>query len=187
MVNFHPFFLKDANEANAYIIGCPETGEAILIDAGEDTPEFDKYLNDNNMRLTGIFLTHAHWDHDGGLASILQKHDTTVYSMNGATPNGKAISEGDSIPLGKLNAAVFKTSGHTPDSMTLVVENRFAFVGDALVAGSIGGTSSQDLQKEEQDNIRRVIFSLPDDVLVCSGHGPVTTVGIEKNCNPFFV
>ncbi|MGC9326387.1 MAG: MBL fold metallo-hydrolase [Candidatus Hinthialibacter sp.] len=187
MILFKPFFLKDANESNAYIIGRRESKQALLVDAGGDTPEYDAFLESVGARLIGVFLTHAHWDHDGGLPSILARYDIPVYSMQGSAPNGKAIREGDRIPLGRLNASVYQTAGHTPDSMTLVVENRLAFVGDALFAGSIGGTSSAALQEEEQNNIRRVLFSLPDETLICPGHGPITTVGIEKNCNPFFV
>ncbi|MBN2325573.1 MAG: MBL fold metallo-hydrolase [Candidatus Omnitrophica bacterium] len=187
MILFKPFFLKDANESNAYIIGCREAKQALLIDAGEDSPDYDVFLESLDACLAGIFLTHAHWDHDGGLLSILARHNVPVYSKNGRAPNGKPIREGDRIPLGRLNAQVFQTTGHTPDSMTLIVENRFAFVGDALFAGSIGGTSSAAMQEEEQNNIRRVLFSLPDETLICPGHGPITTVGIEKNCNPFFV
>lgn len=187
MIFFKPFFLQNANESNAYIVGCKRTNQALLIDVGDDTRDFDAFLTQRGAHLVGVFLTHAHWDHDQGLASFLQRYDVPVYSNTGNTPNGKAIREGESIPLGLLKTAVYETSGHTPDSLSLVVENRFAFVGDTLFAGSIGGTSTVELQKEEQHHIRRVLFTLPDDLLVCSGHGPITTVGIEKNCNPFFV
>ncbi len=186
MILFQPFFLKEANEANTYIVGCRETGDALLIDAGDDTPEYDAFLSAIEARLVGVFLTHLHWDHDAGLDSILRRHNVPVYSSTGTTSNGKAVGEGDSLPLGKLNTRVLRTSGHTPNSITLVVENRFAFVGDALFAGSIGGTSGAAAKNEEMDNIQKKIFTLPDDLLICPGHGPMTTVGIEKNGNPFF-
>ncbi len=187
MIFFKPFFHKDTNESNTYLIGSKKTREALLIDAGEDTPEYDEFLEMNHARLTGIFLTHTHWDHHSGLESILKRFDIPVYSKTGNTPNGKAVQEGDRIPLGNLQALVFETTGHTPDSLTLVIENRFAFVGDALFAGSIGGTTDDELKQEEQHHIRRVLFTRPNELLVCSGHGPITTVGIEKSCNPFFV
>ena len=136
--------------------------------------------------MTGIFLTHLHWDHDGALGSILQRLDVPVYSFTGATPKGKAVKEGAKIPLGRLDARVLQTTGHTPNSISLVVEEMLVFVGDALFAGSIGGTSSEAAKREEIENIRTKIFILPEETLLCPGHGPMTTVGIEKNANPFF-
>ena len=184
---FSPFLFPQANEVNTYIIGCAVTDAALLIDAGSDSPEYDDFLNRTGARITGIVLTHFHWDHDQALATLLQRYPVPVYSFTGKTPNGKKVNEGDCVPLGRLATRVFQTTGHTPDSLTLVVENRFAFVGDALFAGSIGGTSNDTLKQEELNHIRRVLFHLPDDCLLCSGHGPLTTVGIEKNHNPFFV
>ncbi|MEW6234037.1 MAG: MBL fold metallo-hydrolase [Candidatus Omnitrophota bacterium] len=186
MILFQPFFHKEANEANTYIVGCERTGEAILVDAGSDSPQYDAFLQQKNARLTGIFLTHHHWDHDGALASIFQRHDVPVYSFTGSTPKGKAVQEGAKIPIGRLNARVLQTTGHTPNSISLVVENVLVFVGDALFAGSIGGTSNEAAKREEIENIRTKIFILPDETLLCPGHGPLTTVGIEKNANPFF-
>lgn len=183
---FQPFCFPGANEVNTYIVGCEETREAVLIDAGSDSPDYGAFLNQHGARLTGIFLTHFHWDHDQALPEILSRHDVPVYSMTGGTPNGVKVGEGGSIPLGNLRNTVLVTTGHTPDSLTLVVEDRIAFVGDAIFAGAIGGTSGEDRQREEMDHIRKKIFALPDACLLCSGHGPVTTVRIEKNHSPFF-
>ncbi len=187
MIHFRPFFLREVNEANTYIIGCGDTNRAILVDAGGDTPEYDKFLRETGAQLTGIFLTHLHWDHDAAVDVILSRYDVPVYSLTAGTRNGKKVSHGDSIPLGNLETQVLETTGHTSNSITLVVENRFAFVGDLLFAGSIGGTTSQSAQQEEKENIQTKIFSLPDETLICPGHGPMTTVAIEKNANPFFV
>ncbi len=186
MILFRPFFLREINEANTYIIGCEETKQALLIDAGGDTPEYDEFLEETGATLTGIFLTHLHWDHDSAVDVILARHTVPVYSFVGNSRNVHAIAEGDTIPLGNLKTKVFKTTGHTSNSITLVVEDRFAFVGDALFAGSIGGTSGQSAQQEEKANIQSKIFTLPDETLICPGHGPMSTVGIEKQGNPFF-
>ncbi|MBD3267043.1 MBL fold metallo-hydrolase [bacterium] len=186
MIFFQPFFLPSVHEVNTYIIGCKETKEALLVDAGGDSPDYDAFLQTHQAKLTGIFLTHLHWDHDGGLDDILKRFHVPVYSMTGNTPNGQSVREGHSIPLGKVKTQVCQTTGHTPNSIMLVVEKRLAFVGDALFAGSIGGTSSQAAQDEEKDNILRKIFTLPEDTLICPGHGPMTTVKIEKTANPFF-
>ncbi len=183
---FRPFFLKEVNEVNTYMVGCEKTGEMFLIDAGGDTLEYDHFLKDSNAKLCGIFLTHHHWDHDEALDLILSRFNVPVYSFTGKTTNGQVVQEGDSIPLGDLNNRIFCTTGHTPNSLTLVVENHIAFVGDALFAGSIGGTSNEQLKEEEKQNIQNKIFTLPEQTLICPGHGPMSTVGIEKNGNPFF-
>jgi hydroxyacylglutathione hydrolase len=184
MVLFHTFFFADTNEVNTYMIGCSQTREVFLIDAGSDSPLYDHFLQENNARLTGILLTHFHWDHDQALDEIVSRFDVPVYSMTGNTPNGKQVTEGDSLPIGNLKNRLCITTGHTPDSLTLVVMNRIAFVGDAIFAGSIGGTPSEEKKQELKSHIRNKIFTLPDDTLLCSGHGPLTTVGIEKQWNP---
>jgi glyoxylase-like metal-dependent hydrolase (beta-lactamase superfamily II) len=182
---FQPFFFQDVNEVNTYIIGCPDTKECILIDAGADCADYDKFLEQHNAKLTAVFLTHIHWDHDQALDEIAKRFDIPVYSMPGDTINGKIVTEGDSVPIGKLNNHVLITTGHTPNSLSLVVENKIAFVGDAIFAGSIGGTSNDELKQEEIGHIQNKLFALPENCLLCSGHGPITTVSIEKNANPF--
>ncbi len=182
---FKPFFFEDVNEVNTYIIGCPESRECVLIDAGADSPEYDALLEQHGATLTSVFLTHIHWDHDQALDEIARRFNIPVYSMTGETANGKKITEGDSVPIGKLKNTVYITTGHTPNSLSLVVETKIAFVGDAIFAGSIGGTSSDELKQEEIGGIQTKLFALPNDCLLCSGHGPITTVGIEKRANPF--
>lgn len=186
MILFKPFHFPDTNEVNTYMIGCGKTRNVFLIDAGADTPEYEEFLQENGAKLKGIFLTHFHWDHDQCIDPVLDRHDVPVYSMTGNTKNGKKVSEGDLLPLGELRAKVYQTTGHTPDGITLVIDDKIAFVGDALFAGSVGGTSSPEKHEEEKTHIRQKIFSLPDDTLICSGHGPMTTVYLEKNYNPFF-
>ncbi|MDP8242677.1 MAG: MBL fold metallo-hydrolase [Candidatus Hinthialibacter antarcticus] len=182
---FQPFFFPDVNEVNTYIVGCPETKECILIDAGADSPDYDAFLKRHGASLTAVFLTHIHWDHDQALDEIVKRFNIPVYSMTGETINGKPVTEGDSLPIGNLNNRVLITTGHTPNSLSLVVENTLAFVGDAIFAGSIGGTSSEELKQEEVGHIQTKLFALPGSCLLCSGHGPITTVSIEKNANPF--
>lgn len=182
---FRPFFFKDVNEVNTYIVGCPETKECILIDAGSDSADYDAFLKKHGAKLTAIFLTHIHWDHDQALKEIAMRFEIPVYSMTGENMNGKAVTEGESVPIGNLQNKIFITTGHTPNSLSLVVEDKIAFVGDAIFAGSIGGTGNDELKQEEIGHIQNKLFSLPDRCLLCSGHGPITTVSIEKNANPF--
>jgi glyoxylase-like metal-dependent hydrolase (beta-lactamase superfamily II) len=184
MAFFKAFFFEKVNEVNTYMIGCSRTREVFLIDAGADTKDYDAFLKEHDATLKGIFLTHSHWDHEQSLDTILQRFDVPVYSMIGNTRNGHGTADGESLPIGHLENYVLQTAGHTPDALTLVVMNRFAFVGDTLFAGSIGGTASGQQKQEEISHIRTKIFALPEHTLICPGHGPMTTVRIEKNCNP---
>lgn len=186
MVLFKPFYHPDTNHVNTYMIGCSQTKQVFLVDAGSLLPEHEEFLQEKEAQLAGVFLTHSHWDHMDGLDAILDKYDVPVYSMNGETRNGQKVSEGESVPLGTLDTNIFKTTGHTPDGLTLYVNRKIAFVGDLIFAGSIGGTKTPEELEEARENIRLKIFSLPDDVLLCSGHGPMSTVYIERNYNPFF-
>ena len=187
MIFFKPFFFPNTHEVNTYIVGCKKTKEALLVDAGGATDEYEDFLKLEEAHLTGIFLTHLHWDHTAALESILLKHDVPVFSLNGQTPNGRHLMDDERIPLGNLKLWALQTTGHTPNSISLQVENCLLFTGDALFAGSIGGTGSPAEQEEEKESIIQKIFCLPDTMLVCPGHGPMSTVGIEKKANPFFV
>jgi glyoxylase-like metal-dependent hydrolase (beta-lactamase superfamily II) len=88
--------------------------------------------------------------------------------------------------VGKLTGTVLATQGHTLDSISLAFPG-LVFTGDALFSGSIGGTSSPRNAQQEIDHVRRNILSLPDDYEIHPGHGPSSTVAIERNHNPFFV
>jgi glyoxylase-like metal-dependent hydrolase (beta-lactamase superfamily II) len=88
--------------------------------------------------------------------------------------------------VGQLTGTVFSTPGHTPDSLSLAFPG-VIFTGDALFAGSIGGVSSETDRTLEIDSIRKHIFSFPEDYEIHPGHGPASTVGIERRFNPFFM
>ena len=87
---FRPYIFPDVNEVNTFIIGCEKTREAVLVDAGVDSPDYDAFLKEHNAKLTGIFLTHFHWDHDQELPALAKRFDVPVYSMTGKTPNSKS-------------------------------------------------------------------------------------------------
>lgn len=184
---YRAFLHPETNEVNTYMVGCEQTRECMLIDAGTDSPAYDEFLREHNATLTGIFLTHIHWDHVDGLPDIRKRHNVPVYSMTGEFDDGVAVDEGDTLTIGTLNTRLVRTTGHTPNSLTLIVNECVAFVGDAIFAGAIGGTKSEELKQEEIRLVRKHILSLPDETLLCSGHGPLTTVAIERTANPFFV
>jgi len=183
---FRPFLLN-VNESNAFVIACEETGEALLVDAGDFDTHIEDFLHEKRLRLTTVFITHDHYDHTGGLSSIIERYDVQVLSGRGGSGvKGKKVKHGDEVRIGSLTGKVLATPGHTGDSVSLVFPG-MVFTGDALFSGSIGGVSSPQDGKLEVDHIRRNIFTLPDEYEIHPGHGPSSTVGIERRHNPFFV
>ncbi len=176
---FQHFLLIEANESNLYVVGCPETRKAVLVDAGAMDGRVVSFVKQNNLNVIAILLTHDHWDHMGGQQEYEKAFGCPTY---GAAD----FSDGREYEVGALKAKVFTTSGHTPDSVSFYFsDDGMVFTGDALFAGSVGGTSSDAKQREEVENIREKIFTLPDSSLVYSGHGPATSVGTERACNVF--
>jgi glyoxylase-like metal-dependent hydrolase (beta-lactamase superfamily II) len=181
-------FLLGANEANAFIIACEETKEAWLIDAGECDPRFGRFLEKFGLKLTGIFITHGHWDHTDGLADCVKQFGVKVHSNSDSVAGIESTHyrHGDAIKIGKLDGRIVETPGHTPDGISLILHG-MVFAGDALFNGSVGGTGTQSDYDRQIQAIRDHIFSLPEETEVHVGHGPSTTVGLEKRYNPFFV
>lgn len=181
-------FLIDVNEANAFIIGCEETREALLVDVAMFDPRIPEFLQHHNLALRHVFITHDHYDHTGGLARLVAEYPVTVYAGQ-KTVGGCAATRmhgGDTIKIGNITGRVVTTEGHTSESLSLVVPG-MVFTGDALFAGSIGGTFSAEDAARERETVRANILSLPDDYQIHPGHGPSSTVRIEKTYNPFFV
>lgn len=153
-----------------------DSQNAALFDTGVDADAVFGVAAKEKLNLCSIFITHSHGDHVAALDEILARH-----------PQAQVRHE--SAPVGQLAVTAANTPGHSADGVTYVVrgkDNRpaVAYVGDSLFAGSVGGAgySYEALLK----NVREHILSLPDDVLLCPGHGPLTTVAEEKAHNPFF-
>lgn len=182
-------FRLEVNEANAFIVGCTETGEACLVDAGDNDPRFQLFLEAHDLQMTQILITHDHWDHVDGLQEVLDTFGAPpVYSFSGH-PGGIAtrkLDHGDPFNLGALEGRIVHTPGHTPDGISWILPG-LVFSGDALFNGAVGGTASPELYQQQHDAIRQHLFPLPDHYEVHSGHGPATTIGLEKRFNPFFV
>ena len=176
-------------EVNAFIFGCPETKEAVLVDVGEWDPRLPQFVEDMGLKLTTIFITHDHSDHVAGLPEAAEHFGATVISGT-ERPGGykvdQVVGHGDEVIVGKMTAKTVDTSGHTPVALSLIFPGT-VFSGDALFAGSVGGTSSPETYEQQLENIRKNLFTLPGEYEVHTGHGPSTTIGIEREFNPFFV
>ena len=181
-------FLTSANESNAFILACDETREALLVEVGEFEPAIAACIQTNRLTLASIFITHDHYDHTGGLRDAVERYSARVFAGSPHPGGCRAIQvgHGDTIRVGALAGRVLATPGHTPDALSLAFPG-MVFTGDALFAGSVGGTASPALARQQLDAIRNHIFSLPADTEIHTGHGPSSTVAIESRYNPFFV
>ncbi len=193
---------------NCYIVGDENRGEGILIDPGEQISEIMDEVERTGIRITRIVNTHTHIDHVAGVQtvkntlgvpfSIHKKEQPVLDALPEAcgrypafgdveTPEVEEyVEEGQKIAVGGLEAEVLLVPGHTWGSICLVVEN-VIISGDTLFAGSVGrvdltgGTTMEELV----GSIREKLLVYPDSHHVLSGHGPGTTIGIEKESNPF--
>lgn len=182
-------FLLNVIEVNGFIFGCKETKEAMLIDVGEFSPAMPKFVEDHGLNLKTIFITHDHYDHVAGLQAAVDHFGAQVISGTEALGDFKVdrvVGHGDEVQVGKHTGRVVDTSGHTPVGLTLIFPG-MVFSGDALFSGSVGGTGNPENYEQQLDLIRKNIFDLPGDYEIHVGHGPSTTVAIERDSNPFFV
>tara|TARA_Y100001934_G_scaffold172165_1_gene204138 strand:+ start:336 stop:1178 length:843 start_codon:yes stop_codon:yes gene_type:complete len=179
---------------NGYLVGCHSSGKALCVDPGFDGEKIRHVAERADLQIEQIVLTHGHHDHIGALKSVTRDTSARVYINREDLPLmgelkslvDSTLSEGDILGVGKLNFIVCATGGHTPGGISLVGEE-VAFVGDALFAGSLGGTRQRKAYEAQQDAVDRHILGLREEVLLFPGHGPATTVGEERAHNPFFL
>jgi len=173
---------------NAYLVWDPETKESAIFDTGADASELLAFIFSEKLTVKYLFLTHTHQDHVADLGAIVKKIRAEFFSPDlERVPDTKVVREGDQFRLGKLRIEARLTNGHSPGGTSYVVrglESTVAVVGDSLFAGSMGGAPN-DYQKALRNNSEKLL-SLPEDTLICPGHGPLTTVKNEREHNPFF-
>jgi glyoxylase-like metal-dependent hydrolase (beta-lactamase superfamily II) len=190
--------------ANCFIIGCEKTKEAVVIDPGD---EDDRILFElEGMKVKFIINTHGHFDHVAGNKRLKEatkapvlihfldapmlttlSSDASMFgiSVENSPPADQMLKDGDTISFGAVNLEVLHTPGHSPGGIALYADGNL-FVGDTLFAGSIGRS---DLPGGNYNtlisSIKNKLYVFDDDVRVFPGHGPETTIGLEKKNNPF--
>jgi glyoxylase-like metal-dependent hydrolase (beta-lactamase superfamily II) len=166
----------------------PASRDAVAFDTGADCGGMLRLVEEEKLTVRLVLLTHAHPDHVADLRRLRQATEAPVYISELEPEEGaEPIAEGKRFNVGRLEIEARLTSGHSPGGMTYVVtglDRPLAIVGDSLFAGSMGGgnVSYEDALRNNRDKI----LTLPDQTIVCPGHGPLTTVGKEKRDNPFF-
>ena len=179
---------------NGYIVGCAATGQAAIIDPGFDADKMIQRLAASGLTVEQILLTHGHQDHISALAEIgrATTAPARIHSGDLALMGSLAdqivgeLTEGDVVSIGELRFEVHATPGHTAGGISLVHEE-MAFVGDALFAGSLGGTRSVGNYRMQRQAVAEKLLGLDANVALFPGHGPATTVGEEREHNPFFL
>ncbi|HEU5246535.1 MAG TPA: MBL fold metallo-hydrolase [Candidatus Udaeobacter sp.] len=173
---------------NAYLVWDPTSCVAAVFDTGADCGEMVGFANRHKLNVELILLTHAHADHVADLPRLREETGADVFvparePVSGAEP----IDEGKHFRLGNLEIDTRLTWGHSQGGMTYVVTGLarpIAIVGDSLFAGSMGG-GNVSYQDALRNNLEKIL-TLPDETIICPGHGPMTSVGEEKAHNPFF-
>jgi hydroxyacylglutathione hydrolase len=173
---------------NAYIVWDSQTKEAAAFDTGADAEPMLEFLRDSHLVLKHVFLTHSHGDHIAGLERLKRETGASGWISELEPARGaEGFVEGRVFPVGRLQVTTRLTSGHSSGGTTYLVSGLgkpLAVVGDALFAGSMG--SGMVSYANALENNRKKVLSLPDETVVCPGHGPLTTVGEERAHNPFF-
>jgi glyoxylase-like metal-dependent hydrolase (beta-lactamase superfamily II) len=147
-----------------------------------------RFANRHKLNVQLILLTHAHADHVADLPRLREETGADVFTpARESVPGAEPIDEGKRFRLGNLQIDTRLTWGHSPGGMTYVVTGLarpIAVVGDSLFAGSMGG-GNVSYHDALRNNLEKIL-TLPDETIICPGHGPITSVGEEKQHNPFF-
>ncbi len=197
-------------QCNCSIIGDEATREAMVIDPGDDIEDIQALIRKHNLQVKQIVITHAHIDHVGGAMKLraatgapilLNQNDYALLKMldvqatwvgmpaPGKVEIDRSVAAGETVAAGSHTAQILHTPGHTEGSICLYfAPEKTLIAGDTLFAGSIGrtdlpGGSAQKIMRSLHDTV----LALPDETVVIPGHGELTTIGEERESNPFLV
>ena len=190
---------------NSYIAWDEKSGDGFIVDPGGFNPRMEETINKEKINLKYVILTHGHGDHIGGVNIIIEKYNAKIVSAEAEDPMLKdpranmsadfgtpvsivadiSVKDGDTIDVGNMRLEFIMTPGHSPGGMCIRI-GTVLFSGDTLFQASVGRTDfaggSMPLLIK---SIKEKLFVLPDDTRVFPGHMGATTIGFEKENNPF--
>jgi hydroxyacylglutathione hydrolase len=196
-------------QQNCSLVFDEGTKRGAIVDPGGDVPSIFKAIEQSNVTIEKILLTHGHIDHAGGAAEIRDAlgiqiegpHVDDLFLLNDLPKSGakygmvgarsvvpdRWLKEGDEVTVAGLKFSILHAPGHSPGSVIFFNdENRFALMGDVLFQGSVGRTDfpygSYDILMK---SIKEKVLPLGDDVVFLPGHGPGSQIGVERKTNPF--
>jgi glyoxylase-like metal-dependent hydrolase (beta-lactamase superfamily II) len=194
-----------AFQENCYLVADPDSNALAIVDPGSDADQIVAAIEKTGKTPEVMWITHAHVDHIGAIASLkakwnipvwLHPADEPLYRVGGRQAQlygipyeeppapDHAFAEGTKVKLGNLELDVMHTPGHSPGHVVIHGHGN-ALVGDCLFAGSIGRTDLPFSNPAQLEASLRRIIALPADTIVHPGHGDTTTIGEEKISNPF--
>jgi hydroxyacylglutathione hydrolase len=196
-------------QQNCSLVFDEGTKRGAIVDPGGDVPSILKAIEQSNVKIEKILLTHGHIDHAGGAAELRDALGVQIegprvddlFLLNDLPKSGarygvvdarsvapdRWLNEGDEVMVAGLKFSILHAPGHSPGSVVFFNdENRFALMGDVLFQGSVGRTDfpygSHDILMK---SIKEQVLPLGDDVVFLPGHGPASQIGIERKTNPF--
>lgn len=206
MLKIEVHYLLPEFGTNTWLLWDEDSREAFLIDPAAPSEELLARINELQLRVTLIVNTHGHADHIGGNAwfksalgapIFIHPADATMLTDNRLNfseymgqplklgPADNLAKDGQVLQLGKCSVKVIHTPGHTPGCICLLAD-KFLISGDTLFELSIGRTDFPGGSHAQiVDSIKTKLYTLPDDTIVFPGHGPRTSIGLEKKSNPF--
>ncbi|MCO7128309.1 MBL fold metallo-hydrolase [Sporolactobacillus shoreicorticis] len=199
-------------QANCYLVFDQTTRDCLIIDPGEEFEKIKFMISRERLLPISVFLTHAHFDHIGALDAVrdlwrlpVSLHENEADWLRDPNKNGSAffpvtgsvtareadhlLADHQKVTVGPFSFTVLHTPGHSPGGVSFYFEaDRVVFCGDALFHGSIGRTDQYGGDPNQlMTSLRTTLMALPDETVVCPGHGPSTTIESEAENNPFLV
>jgi glyoxylase-like metal-dependent hydrolase (beta-lactamase superfamily II) len=184
-VKFYSYY-SVINFSNCYLLGGEEGRDALLIDPGIFDEGLLALIEGNGWYVRHVLLTHAHLAHVNGLRTLRKIYDFRIHARDPSAVEfpAEALEQTDSLRLCGFPIRVLATPGHSNDSACFHI-GRMLFSGDTLSAGGIGETASPFERELLLSSIRDKLLHLPDGVFLFPGHGPPSTLEVEKRFNPY--